>query len=178
MVDAFVAGNRIDAAAALGDVEGAASGLDYMIRNDFEVSAIQFNSAINACKNAQKASHHAANYLFQEMIKRGLEPGAATFGALIGSHMRADLVAVLRIWSIMEGYQITPNQIIAESYLTALLGRLPDGHLSARRLRPEIQKRDAERQEAARAALGYLKKMKVPLTGLCQAIDGALRLAS
>ena len=180
LVNQYVAGSRIDAAATLGDVESAAAVLDYMVSNDLEVSALMFSSAINACKNRcqnlGRASHSAADCLFQEMIRRGLKPDEATFGALLGSQLYADLHDVQKVWANMDRFEVKPDKVMAETYITALLGRFPYDCISPKKLLPELQLRNLTRLQAARNALDDMKKKSVPLPGLCISIDKALHL--
>ena len=178
LVNLYVAHARIDAAAALGDVEGAAGGLDYMIEFGYKVEVSQFNSAINACKNSPNASHNAANYLFKEMKRRQLQPDAATFGALFGAYVDADLDTVLQAWTAMDDCSVQPNRIIAESYMTALLGRFPANCTSPASLVPELEKRRPARRQAAKRALADMKRRRVILTKLCENLAKALKRLS
>ena len=108
LVDDFVAGSQIDAAAVFGNVTGAAEALDYMIRHNFPVGADRFNSAINACKNSNESlRHNASMYLFQEMISRGLQPNQVTFGSLLGAHIGAPLPRVLKVLQLQKQHGIT-----------------------------------------------------------------------
>ena len=68
----LVAGARIDAAASMGDIEGAAEGLDFMITHDLDADTPAFTSAINACATAEPPSPSAAMYVYEQMLERDL----------------------------------------------------------------------------------------------------------
>ncbi|CAE7434872.1 hypothetical protein AK812_SmicGene5436 [Symbiodinium microadriaticum] len=84
-VNQFLAAARIDAASEMGDIEGAASILEFMVNETVPVLDIHVSSAINACKNWNRANRHkAAMYLLENMLSRGLQPNIVTFASLAG----------------------------------------------------------------------------------------------
>ena len=155
LVDEFVAGSQIDASADFGNVTAAAEALEYMVRQNFSIGADRFCSAINACKNSDYLlRHRAAMFLFKQMISRGLQPDAAVFGSLLGAHSVANLTDILDVWQLMNKYGVRPNQIVAETCLTAILGRFQSGTtLGVKGLVSELQNRSAKRRVAARDVL-------------------------
>ena len=180
LVDEFVAGCQIDAAAELGDMTGAAEGLDYMLCQGFQVGVDRFNSAINACKNCNDTDlvenrSKAAMFLLQEMVSRRLKPNQVTFGSLLGAHVGAPLEQTLTAWSTMKGYGVKPNEIVGESCLTAILGRIEPETFGVKGLALELQNRTRERRAAAQAFLAEMKAAKAPLTYLCGSVDKALQ---
>ena len=59
------------------------------------------------------------------MIRRGLKPDEATFGALLGSQLYAGLHDVPKVWANMNRFEVKPDKVMAETYITALLGCFP-----------------------------------------------------
>ena len=173
LVDEFVAGTFIDAAADAGNLYKAVEGLEYMLQHGHEVDATRFCSVINACKNSKEPNRHkAALYLFQQMLDRGLRPDVVTFSALVGAYQEAPLKTILGARRKMRELGVTPNIVFAEVYISAVLGRLEgDAKQVARMLRSVTE----DRHQAARTALQDFRACGVPLTRLCQHVEQALR---
>ncbi|CAE7522353.1 PPR10 [Symbiodinium sp. CCMP2456] len=122
----FLTAARIDAASEMGDMEGAASILDFMANETVPAYDIHFNSAINACKNSNHSKRHvAAMFVLDGMLSKGLQPTVVTFANLAGAHRQAPLTMLEGILSRMRDSGITPNKVFAETFVGALFrGRL------------------------------------------------------
>ena len=121
-IDKLFAGARIDAAAEVGDIAGAAQILDYMITNTLQTDSIVFNSAINACKNANPPSHSGARYLYDQMLARGLQPCVSTFTNLVRAHTGASLDKIQHVRADMKFRGVPANRMFLESYVAAVFG--------------------------------------------------------
>ena len=171
-----LAGARIDAAADEGDVDTAASILDELVKEkSCQVDLGHFTSAIHACAMAERPSHNAALYLFNCMLKMGIEPDVAVFSALVGAYQTAPLHLLLQAYESMKSRAIAPNQVFAEVYLTRLL-QIPkdDWKRTAKDLAQELCALPRERVRAARAALAHFHHAEVVLSNFCQIMDEAL----
>ena len=125
-VNKFLATARIDSASEMGDIEGAASILDFMAHETVPVYEIHFNSAINACKNSNHSRRHeAALSLLDSMLSKGLQPNVVTFANLAGAHRQAPLDMLEDVLSRMRDSDIIPNKVFTETFVGALFqGRL------------------------------------------------------
>ena len=125
-VNQFLAGARIDAASEMGDIEGAASILEFMVNESVPARDIHFSSAINACKNSNHSNRHkAAKYFLAGMLTRGLQPNVVSFANLAGAHWEAPLDELQGILSSMTDSGVISNKVFIEAFLGALFqGRL------------------------------------------------------
>eukprot|EP00439_Symbiodinium_sp_Y106_P039383 s309_g4.t2 len=126
-VNKFLATARIDSASEMGDIEGAASILDFMAHETVPVYEIHFNSAINACKNSNHSRRHeAALSLLDSMLSKGLQPNVVTFANLaLAHHRQAPLDMLEDVLSRMRDSDIIPNKVFTETFVGALFqGRL------------------------------------------------------
>mmetsp|Transcript_60723 Transcript_60723/g.113500 ORF Transcript_60723/g.113500 Transcript_60723/m.113500 type:complete len:346 (-) Transcript_60723:19-1056(-) len=171
-IDPLFVGARIDASADMGDIPGAAEALDYGDRKNLSLGIVSFNSALNACKNADPPSHSAAMYLFDELQKRGLQPDVITFTNLAQAHRRAPVARIEFIRTLMDDCGIAPNRVFAEAYLGSLFGRFGDVY-TAKDMASKIEglPNPDRRKNAARAAIESFKSHGIRLTSLCELID-------
>ena len=125
-VNQFLARARIDAASEMGDIEGAASTLEFMVDESVRVCDLHFSSAINACKNSNHSNRHkAATYLLENMLSKGLQPNVVAFANLAGAHRQAPLDELEGILSSMTDNGVSPNKVFIEAFLGAVFqGRL------------------------------------------------------
>ncbi|CAE7302254.1 unnamed protein product, partial [Symbiodinium pilosum] len=172
LVDRLVAAARIEAAASMGDIEGAASGLDFMIENDLHPEVPAFNAAINACAKASPPSPSAAVFIYQSMLKRGLQPTIVTFTSLARAHLHARCASLKTVRSSMNESGMTPDKVFAEAYLAAIFG----GNLGpAEQMSPHVAQMSTERQHELHQALKAFKASKA-MSGLCNEVHKAVRL--
>ena len=172
-VNKFLATARIDAASEMGDIEGAASVLEYLQSECMPVDEIHYSSAINACKNsAHNRSHAAAMYLLDGMIKEGLQPSIVTFTSLAGAHVRARLTQLEHLLSSMARAEVRPNTIFVETFLCAAVFQ---GQLKTAWTEADVAKWltgiSWDRLELARAFLKDVKSRGVKLTKLVALVD-------
>ena len=178
-IDELMAAARIEAAAAEGDVETAATVLDDMSRSAVEIDALHVTSAIRACWEAPGRRHSAAKCLYQLLLDRGLTPNIVTFTCLMGAYATAplhDSVAVLRE---MTKYGVIPNPVFAETYLTSILMVVKAEAIKLRtgqKFADYLRQREPERLKAARDALAEFRAAGIYLSGLSLCIDEALQL--
>ena len=172
-VDKLSCGARIDAAAYLGDMEGAAQVLDTMHSLNLTVSVYSYNSAIYACASSSPPSHAAAMFLFQTLVDNGLQPTVVTCTNLARAHMNAGIPKLRRVRSIMNEYGIKCDPIFLETYLAAVFyGRIARNAFTAKDAEklfvvlPDLH----EREEEAKIALTEFTKGNVKLTHLSQVI--------
>lgn len=173
-VDEIRAAGRIDAAAEMGDIVCAAEVLDYMGQQSLNVDVDHFNSAINACRNAKPPNKSAAMFLYEQLLKQGLEPTVSTFTVLMGAHTHAPLSALLKIRTKFADAGLQPTTYFSDSYMNALLeGRqAPDG----RKALAAVSELDVARLREVRLALQeFQKESNNVMTPLCIRIDAALR---
>mmetsp|Transcript_9367 Transcript_9367/g.22473 ORF Transcript_9367/g.22473 Transcript_9367/m.22473 type:complete len:348 (+) Transcript_9367:214-1257(+) len=165
----FLATARIDAAAEMGDMVGAAHVLESLANKTLDIGVVQYNSAINACKNsAHKNSHAAAMFLFQDMIQRGLAPTIVTFTNLAGAYQTAPADRLRDLLALMEEWDVKPNHIFAETFLGALLqGRLAQVW-SVSDVASILDGFDANRLAAAREFLDDMELKGLRLSKLCK----------
>ena len=168
LVNKVLAGGRVDAAGELGDIEGAAAVLDYMLGNKLETDVVVFNSAINACRKASPPSYSAAMFILDNLLQRGLQPSIVTFTDLVGAHQRAPTSKVQNLLSQMKQHGIRPDTAFAEMYLCALTeGRLQD-IWTFRDADEKLAEVSRERLLASKAAMKHFEEEGVRLSGLCK----------
>ena len=169
-ISKLLAGARIDAAASMGDVRSAAEVLDYMISHGMNPDVYCFNSAINACRNADPPQPNAAMYLFECMLDRGLEPTVVTFTSLLNSHRLARSGDIRAIRRRMNQQGVMPDEVFAEAFVgTIFKGRVPKFVKETRAL---IKQMSRSRRRELRDALSCFGERQV-MTGLCQQVDKA-----
>ena len=169
-VNRIVAGSRINAAASMGDIEGAAECLDYMISHQIEPDVPPFNSAINACANADPPKAHAAMYFYDLILKKSLQPTVMTFTSLVRAHRLTRAADLRAIRASMGKRDIKPDQVFAEAFMGAAFGgRVP---ASVAQVRRHIAEMSQERRQELQDALNDFKKIQV-MTGLCWLVDRA-----
>ena len=89
--------------------------------------------------------------------------------------MSAPLEDLLWTYQEMKAWQIVPDRVFAETFLTSLLGgerlqwRGPE-----RMAQKHLRYKPPERLEAARHALNDFKSQGVELSGLCRSVGQAL----
>ena len=170
-VDRFMAGARIDAAAEVGDIVKAAEVMDYMDRHGLQIDTIAFNSAINACKNAEPPSHSAAMYMLGKMMERGLQPDCYTFANLVRAHRQAPLEKIQQLRADMRDRGILPNSVLADSYLSAIFGERCSRRESE--LTAMLASFGEERRQELRRGLEEFESANVT-TGLCRQVQKIL----
>ena len=173
LVDKRLCGARIDAAAYMGDIEGAARVLDGMIAGKMELSVYVFNSAILACASAARPSHNAAMYLFQSLLDNGFSPTIITFANLAQAHAKASLEQIQHMRAMMKRYNVRSNAVFAECCLGALFQRRTNPTTRTTRAidaaLADLHQREARLKEAESVLL-ELQANKVELTTLCRRI--------
>ena len=142
----------MDAAAELGDVEEAATVLDLIIRKELQTDLLVFNSAINACKNADPPKPPAATYLLATLLDRGLQPSVVTFTNLAGAHKHA----------------AHPNEVFAATYLSALMSCRLQNVRTFRAADNVLAGVSEDRLLEARRALRQFEQSRVKLASLCR----------
>ena len=171
-VDQFTCGARIDAAAYMGDVEGAAHVLDVMQKGKIEVYVHQFTSAILACAKAKRPSHNTALYLFNTMLDHGISPTIVTFANLAQAHVKASLEQIQRVRATMKEHDVLGNSVFAESYLGALTQRRLITARDAQAITAELEdlpEREGRLKEA-QSALLEIQASNVRLSTLCRRV--------
>ena len=171
-----LAAARIDAAAMEGDVEAAATVLDYMNKTGIPIDIGHINSAIRACWGSDGCSHNAAKYLFQLLLDLELQPDIVTFTCVIGALKTAPLEDALTIYTRMKNMDIEANEVFAEIYLVTVLRKPQAAAWSMDDLlRTVLPAQPPERVAAASAALAEFKAAGVDLSTLSARIGLALK---
>ena len=174
LVNKIIAGARVDAAAEMGNMTEAVAVLDDMGRRSLETNIINFNSAINACKNAKhRRRHEAAMFLFETVLTQSLEPTVVTFANLVGAHRAAPLQQISDLRGCMAALGIPANRVFAETYLGAVCGRFEKVR-DAGQMAQKMVELPKERREEARLALRDFSTAGVELTRLCELLDATL----
>ena len=174
LVDRLVAAARIEAAADMGNITGAATGLDYMIKHDLDPDVPSFNSAINACRNADPPSPSAAMYVFDSMLNRSLEPTVVTFTGLMRAHVKAKSARLRGIYSDMKARGIKPDNVFAEAFLFAIFKGDALPQRSTTEISKMIDKVSRNRREILKHALSDFQASQA-MTGLVGAVAQASR---
>ncbi|OLQ10799.1 hypothetical protein AK812_SmicGene5437 [Symbiodinium microadriaticum] len=166
-VNNFLAGARIAAASEMGDIEGAASILEFMVQETVPLYDIHFSSAINACKNSNHANRHrVATYFLDRMLGSGLQPSIVTFANLVGAHRQAPLDELEGIMSKMNHHGVIPNEVFTEAFLGALFeGRLTAAW-TAKDVRNRLKETSRDRLRVAKLFLQDVRARGVRLTKL------------
>ena len=172
-VNKVIAAARIDAAASLGDIEGAAAGLDFMTSNDLDPDVPAFNSALNACGKANPPSKSAAMYLFRAMIKQSLQPTVVTYASLLRAHERAASNDIQAICTDMASRGVEPNHVFAEAYISAMFKGARLRGLGLPGIRKLVQNMSDRRRSKLQYALNSFEASKV-MTGLCRDVKKSL----
>ncbi|CAE7816251.1 unnamed protein product [Symbiodinium sp. CCMP2456] len=164
LVNKIIAGARVDAASEMGNMTEAVAVLDDMERRSLEANIINFNSALNACKNADhRRRHEAAMFLFETMLARSLEPTVVTFSNLVGAHRAAPLQQISELRGRMASLGIPANRVFAETYVGAVCGRFEKVR-DAGQMAQKMVELPKERREEARIALRDFRTAGVELT--------------
>ncbi|CAE7373753.1 unnamed protein product [Symbiodinium natans] len=169
----LTAGARLDAAAEMGDVEGAARLLDDMMQRRITTNINHFNSALNACKNAEPPSSNAAVYLFNALRDRGMKPTVVTFTNLVRACRAAPLPRIQQIRSDLALSKLQPDKVLAEAYVAALFFGKIRQQTTLDGFRTLLLDMDDARQDELRSALREFDALGV-LTGLCRTAKKAL----
>ena len=177
LVNKIIAGARIDAAAEVGDFRDAATMLEYMATANLPLELPVWNSAINACKNADPPNSTAALSFFDELRGQTLSPNIVTFTNLVGAHKEAPLHEISELRAKMSSFGVNPNKVFAETYLgTVLKGRLQNVQTVKDVANRLLEIKD-ERLQEARVALTQFKAANIRLSKLCKLLDEYLRLS-
>ena len=174
LVERLVAAARIEAAADMGDITGAATGLDYMMQHDLDADVPSFNSAINACRNADPPSPSAAMYVFDAMLNRSLQPTVVTFTGLMRAHVKAKSAILKGIYSDMQARGIKPDNVLAEAFLFAIFRGDGLRQQGAKKISKMIDKIGRNRREILKHALSDFETSQA-MTGLVEAVAQASR---
>ena len=174
-IDAPLAGARIDAAAAAGDVAAAAEVLDQMNRTGPEIEVQHVTSAIHACWQAKGNGHHAAKFLFQMMLDLGLSPNIATMTCLVGAYKSAPLSDLLAAKAELQQRRIAPNRAFVEVFLNSILQKPREAEWSLQEMLSEaLPQRSPDRLAAATAAINEFKAAGVTMSTLTERMGLAL----
>mmetsp|Transcript_65682 Transcript_65682/g.154549 ORF Transcript_65682/g.154549 Transcript_65682/m.154549 type:complete len:331 (-) Transcript_65682:6-998(-) len=171
-LDIVRAGARVDAAAYMGDIPGAAAVLDTILNMSLAPDVPIFNSAINACTNAEPPSPGAAMLLYETMLGQDLQPTVVTFTNMARSHKQASVDKIKRVRSLMKKQAVQPDSVFAEVYLSSLF------QVQNRKFLFDAvagRKGFEERKQEARNALADFHRAAVRLTGLSRKIEKQLR---
>ena len=172
VVNQMLAAARIDAAACMGDIVGAAEGLDYMVSNNWEATVPSFNSAINACRNANPPSPSAANYVYETMLQRNLQPSVVTFTGLVRAHVSSKSSILRKIYLDMKARGIKPDNVFAESFIGAVFKGQTLQVKQGQQITNMLAKMSRTRREILRRALSDFEANKA-MTGLVRAVARA-----
>ena len=167
---------RIDAAAAEGDVETAATVLDTMEKASVEVNIAHVTSAIRACWEANGTNWRAAQYLFNLSLVLDLQPAVPTFSCLIGAYATAPITETLAAYRTMQELGVEADKAFVEIYLSTVLDLRNYQKRSVVQLASYLRRCSAERLSAARAALHDFQSAGVELSILSDHVKRALRL--
>ncbi|CAE7863556.1 PPR4 [Symbiodinium microadriaticum] len=177
-LDELLAAARIDAAAAFGDIETAAGILDEMNRSGVSINIAHVTSAIRACWESNRSSHHAAGFLFNWALEMDLQPNVVTFTCLMGAFARAPLAKVLQAHETMRQLEVKANKAFAEVYLNTLLQITKEewqGLNSIKEMAQRLSCRTLARRQAAQKALEEFSIDGVAVTTLSSNIEQALK---
>ena len=169
LTNRLVASARINAAASMGDIEGAAQGLDFMFTNDMEPDTPDFNSAINACATADPPSPSAAMYVYEQMLKKDLQPSIITFTSLVRAHDRARCSKIEALLSEMKTTGIEPNKVFAEAFISAVFGGERLKTMSAKTMCARIAAMSPRRRQLLQQTLQDFR-MRTETTRLSQQV--------
>eukprot|EP00930_Biecheleria_cincta_P035632 TRINITY_DN24492_c0_g1_i1.p1 TRINITY_DN24492_c0_g1~~TRINITY_DN24492_c0_g1_i1.p1 ORF type:complete len:356 (-),score=54.48 TRINITY_DN24492_c0_g1_i1:227-1294(-) len=180
MVNMHIAGARLDAAAAQGDIETAAKVLDLMENLGMVPNRHHFTAAICACHAVGRPGYSAAVLFLDAMLQRNVTPDIVTYAALVKAHQNAPLEAFHAVLSSMEDNCIGMNCVFLDVYLHSLLDAgHPEGWRSIRSM-PEIlgvlRSFSDERLHHAAAIIQKAHVQKIKLSGFCNRIDEALEM--
>ena len=178
-LDELLAAARIDAAAAEGDIRTAAEVLDLMNRTGVQINIAHITSAIRACWEAPGSGHNAAEYLFNLLLERGLQPNVVMFTSLMGAYSSAPLSQVLAARAKMRMLQVQANKAFVEVYLNTLLQITKEEWKdlrSVQEMSTRLAHRSPERLAAARAALADFRREHVTMTTLSDKIERAMKM--
>ena len=175
-LDMVLALARIAAAADEGDIEGAAEVLDKAEASGIPLEGPLLNTAIRTCWGPGNYRDKAARYFYGLFAKRGLVPNIVTFAALAGAFKSSPLDYLLWTRNEMKSFQVRPNRIFAETFLTAVL----EGHemrswRSVEVMAQNLRHMPRERLQAAKDALDDFDSAGVEVTALCQKVRSALK---
>ena len=174
LVNKIIAGARVDAAAEIGDMFGAASVLDDMDHRSLEANILNYNSAINACKNSNASKRHdAAMFLLDALCSKNLQPSVVTFTNLVGAHRDAPLDSIIGLRKRMAALGLKANRVFAENYLGAVCGRF-DKVRDAKEMAKKLREIPKQRREEARRALADFRDAAVELTRLFELVEDSL----
>ena len=177
MVNRIVAAARIDAAADDGDVEKAATVLDYMQNNSLEIGLLHINSAVRSCWGMGKNSAAAARYFFDLLPEMGLRPDLVSFTTLIGAYRRASLDDILLAYQEMKSSGIKPSRVFAETcIITVLQFDKTKYYGEPKQIATSLQGTSPARLKAAKDAFADFKFAGIELSRLCTKVEKALRL--
>ena len=169
LTDRLIAGARINAAASMGDIEGAAEGLDFMINHDLELDVPDFNSAINACAMADPPSPSAAMYVYEQLLKRDLQPSIITFTSLVRARGTARCSKIESLLSEMKTRGIEPDTVFAEAFVSTVFRGERLRSMSAKVMCARIAAMSPRRQELLQQTLQDFRT-SMEMTGLCQKV--------
>ncbi len=105
-----------------------------------------------------------------------MAPTTVTFGTLAGALQSAPLEDLLWAYEEMKAWEIAPNRVFAETFLTSLLGGETLDRYPERMVQQTLRYKPPERLEAARNALHDFKSQGVELSGLCRKLGKALSM--
>ncbi|CAK9044768.1 unnamed protein product [Durusdinium trenchii] len=179
LVNRFVAGSRIDAAADSGDIQAAARVLQYMKEKGIETIDVHFNSAINACANSQDANRaDIAQGFFDEMLRTGLKPTIVTYATLLRAFRQMPKERLLNLLMDMKKHNVKANAVFAESFLFIFLQK-PRGKTCWREqseIAVQIRKLPMADLRAAKEFVDEVKRSNVKLNMSSERIDVVLQL--
>ena len=177
MVNRIVASARIDAAADDGDVEKAATVLDYMQNNSLEIGLLHINSAVRSSWGMGKNSAAAARYFFDLLPEMGLRPDLVSFTTLVGAYRRASLDDILLVYEEMKSLGVKPNRVFAEIYIATMLDLdKTSSYNEPQKTATFLQQKSPARLKAAEDAFADFNSAGINLSMLCKKFQRALQV--
>ena len=178
-LDKFRAAARMDAAAEIGDIDGAASILELMRNDSVEMNELHYTSAINACKNSDhKRSHVAALFLLEDMFRSTVLPDTATFSSVVGAHKGAPIHKIELVLDSMAECRVEPNKMFVEECLAAIFNGQLTNVWTLEDVAHKLRTMSMEKLRVAPAVLENARNHGVRLTKLCSFADRYLERGS
>jgi len=110
----------LNAAAQFGDFALAKDLLDMMREKGKVLNVVDYNQALDACKNSLEAE--AAVSLYSDMVSASITPNVITFALLVSAHSGKSLESISNVTSEMVPYDVEPNVPFLEELVSAMIG--------------------------------------------------------
>eukprot|EP00930_Biecheleria_cincta_P044338 TRINITY_DN30454_c0_g1_i2.p2 TRINITY_DN30454_c0_g1~~TRINITY_DN30454_c0_g1_i2.p2 ORF type:complete len:155 (+),score=23.94 TRINITY_DN30454_c0_g1_i2:652-1116(+) len=147
-----------------------------MYARRLEADGAHFNSALNACKNAEKPSYSAALFLLEKIVEVSMTPTSVTYNTLAGAHSGAPLDRLKHVRTLMAKQGVQANNIFVEIYLTSLIRKAKTEEWnSVQEVVEALKHFNKSHLLEAVDVITEAKTNRVKLSGLVRKIDRALK---